>query len=137
MSLVTRQGKGSRLTVEEMDGNLTYLESISNPYKVYTAYLMQEGANDPIATVLQNTLGVDLTWTRDDSGLYYATRSEGEFVIETFFAQAQLSHYCDPYTVYVDIKDAQLDTIILSTYSSSGIQEDLAGKLFIEIRVYN
>ena len=27
MSLITRTGKGSKLTIEEMDGNLTYLES--------------------------------------------------------------------------------------------------------------
>jgi hypothetical protein len=26
MSLVTRQGKGSKLTIQEMDGNLTYLD---------------------------------------------------------------------------------------------------------------
>jgi len=29
MTLVTRQGKGSKLTIQEMDGNLTYLESIA------------------------------------------------------------------------------------------------------------
>lgn len=29
MSLITRQGKGSKLTIEEMDNNLLYLESLS------------------------------------------------------------------------------------------------------------
>lgn len=29
MPLITRQGKGSRLTVEEMDGNFTYLEELT------------------------------------------------------------------------------------------------------------
>jgi hypothetical protein len=29
MSLITRQGKGSKLTIQEMDGNLTYLESLT------------------------------------------------------------------------------------------------------------
>jgi hypothetical protein len=29
MSLITRQGKGSKLTIEEMDNNLTYLESLT------------------------------------------------------------------------------------------------------------
>jgi hypothetical protein len=29
MALVTRQGKGSKLTVQEMDGNLTYLEQLA------------------------------------------------------------------------------------------------------------
>jgi hypothetical protein len=30
MSLVTRQGKGSKLTIQEMDGNLTYLEQLAS-----------------------------------------------------------------------------------------------------------
>ena len=29
MSLVTREGKGSKLTIQEMDGNLTYLENLT------------------------------------------------------------------------------------------------------------
>jgi hypothetical protein len=29
MTLVTRQGKGSKLTVQEMDGNLEYLQGLS------------------------------------------------------------------------------------------------------------
>jgi uncharacterized delta-60 repeat protein len=32
MSLITRQGKGSKLTIQEMDGNLTYLEGNSVSY---------------------------------------------------------------------------------------------------------
>jgi hypothetical protein len=34
MTLITRQGKGSRLTIQEMDGNLEYLEQLAEP--VYT-----------------------------------------------------------------------------------------------------
>ncbi len=30
MALVTRQGKGSKLTISEMDGNMTYLENLAN-----------------------------------------------------------------------------------------------------------
>jgi hypothetical protein len=30
MSLITREGKGSRLTIQEMDGNLLYLEELAN-----------------------------------------------------------------------------------------------------------
>ena len=33
MSLITRQGKGSKLTIEELDGNLTYLEGLVSLYK--------------------------------------------------------------------------------------------------------
>jgi hypothetical protein len=33
MTLITRQGKGSKLTIQEMDGNLDYLESLGFPYE--------------------------------------------------------------------------------------------------------
>jgi hypothetical protein len=47
MSLTTREEKGEKLTIQEMDGNLTYLESLARPYKVYTALLTQSGGNNP------------------------------------------------------------------------------------------
>jgi hypothetical protein len=41
------------------------------PYKVYTALITQQDDNDPVATVLENTLGEIPVWTRDDIGNYY------------------------------------------------------------------
>ena len=43
------------------------------PYKVYTALLTQSGTDAPVATVLQNTLGGTVVWTRDNAGVYYGT----------------------------------------------------------------
>lgn len=43
------------------------------PYKVYTAFLTQSGTNDPIATVIENTLGGTPIWTRNSAGNYTAT----------------------------------------------------------------
>jgi hypothetical protein len=37
MALTTRTGKGSKLTIQEMDGNLTYLEGLSTPRMLVTA----------------------------------------------------------------------------------------------------
>jgi hypothetical protein len=34
MTLITRQGKGSKLTIQEMDGNLTYLEQLGKGQKL-------------------------------------------------------------------------------------------------------
>lgn len=45
-------------------------ESGAGSYKVYSALLFQNGHNDPTTTVLQNTLGVDITWTRTNDGVY-------------------------------------------------------------------
>ncbi len=48
-------------------------------YKVYTVLLTQTGSNDPISYELENTLGVTITWSRDDVGRYYGTASSSIF----------------------------------------------------------
>ncbi len=42
-------------------------------YKVYAALLNQSGTDAPVATVLQNTLGGEVVWARDDTGVYSGT----------------------------------------------------------------
>ena len=45
-------------------------------YTVYVALLTQAGAvNPPVATILQNTTGGTITWTRTSTGRYVATIS--------------------------------------------------------------
>lgn len=44
--------------------------SISRPYKVYTALLTQTGTTAPVAIVLENTLGVEPTYMYNDVGEY-------------------------------------------------------------------
>ena len=74
MGITTREfgpyAKGSRLTTAEMDENFNYLNS--KPYKVYTALLTQSGVNEPVVTVIENTLDLNITWIRNTVGQYYA-----------------------------------------------------------------
>lgn len=42
-------------------------------YLVYTALLTQSGTDAPVATVLENTLGGTVVWTRNDTGIYTGT----------------------------------------------------------------
>jgi hypothetical protein len=49
----------------------------SLPYKVYTALLTQSGTDDPVATVLHNTLGSDVIFKRNSIGTYYVINSAG------------------------------------------------------------
>ena len=42
-------------------------------YAVYRALLTQTGTDAPVATVLENSLGGTVVWTRDDAGVYDAT----------------------------------------------------------------
>lgn len=61
------------------DGQITQQDlagSISGnirPYKVYSALFSQSGTNDPTVTVLENELGGEIVWTRQDVGIYRAT----------------------------------------------------------------
>src|ERR1035437_2580010 len=56
MSLITRQGKGSKLTIQEMDGNLLYLQSLS-------------GSTSQSGTSVTNVTHSELTGLTSTSGL--------------------------------------------------------------------
>lgn len=119
---------------------IDWINNIGTPsYKVYTALLTQEGTNAPVATVLQNTLGGVVVWTRDSQGIYYGTLSGAftvgkTFIPTTYFKQKQ---YQSPgWTYYIN----DVNSILIQ--SSQG---DVAGNFVdgiidsapIEIRVYN
>jgi hypothetical protein len=61
-------------------------------YKVYAALLTQSSINAPVATVLENTLGVNLIWSYSDVGSYFATAS-ASLGIETNNTQCFLQGY--------------------------------------------
>lgn len=45
-------------------------------YKVYTALLTQTGTDAPVATVLENTLGGEIYWSRNSAGNYIGTLND-------------------------------------------------------------
>lgn len=51
----------------------------ANIYTVYTALLTQSGTAAPVATVLENTTGATIAWTRTGSGVYVGTISSALF----------------------------------------------------------
>jgi hypothetical protein len=42
------------------------------PYTTYVAILNQEGTNDPVATIYENTTGLTIAWHYDSDGNFYA-----------------------------------------------------------------
>lgn len=64
---------GVTITGTGVPGNPLVAQPQALPYLVYTANLSQSGTNAPVATVLENTLGGTLVWTRLDAGQYAAT----------------------------------------------------------------
>ena len=108
----------------------------ARPYKVYTALLSQSGTDAPTATVLENTLGGTVVWSRLSVGDYRATLT-GAFVLSK--THVMLTNSVNPFFTTVGNKTkGSVDTVILLTQTTAGLNADdrLQGTP-IEIRVYN
>ena len=125
-----------------VSGSISVDNNDLRPYKVYTALLTQTGTNDPSASVLENTLGEELAWTRDFTGSYFVTASSNIFTEKTAVFTPNFVMYLsvagdDPNYVNAWYYGLPTNTI----YVSSGNGPDAAdGQLSnhpIEIRVYN
>lgn len=100
-------------------------------YLKYVALLSQTGTDAPVATVLENTLGGTVVWTRDGEGAYLGTL-EGAFTenktlifVQSTGAFSQIAYW-----------DTE-DNVQVQTKASTTTLED--GQLLsasIEIRVY-
>jgi hypothetical protein len=128
---------GSNSNGDQVQFNMS---SFSNTtYKVYTALLTQSGTDAPIATVLENTLGGDVTWTREVAGVYVGS-SIGLFTLDktALFIQKDVSLS----KILVSPKDNSIvkideDTINIYTYDEDNIIDGVLNNTTIEIRVYN
>lgn len=117
----------------EMDA-IVETSSGGSSYSVYTALLSQSGTDAPVATVLQNTLGGTLTWSRLSEGVYradltaYADDAEKILVLHgsvSSGAIAMLAYIEYPYVI--------VETQVRA--DGSGSDEQLYNSS-IEIRVY-
>jgi hypothetical protein len=105
-------------------------------YKVYTALLSQSGTDAPVATVLENTLGVTPTYGYSSAG-DYTLISAGFFTEDKkYLFQGQVNNFDD---LVVSLERNDDDTIRIATTGFDRIQanELMYGQAFIEIRVYN
>ncbi len=114
----------------------------SRPYKVYTALLTQSGTDAPVATVLENTLGGTLVWTRDTTGQYTGTLN-GAFTENKTFITSQFNATLTPpsggYISGILGERNDNDSIHLITFDipSTDTGDGILNETPIEIRVYN
>jgi hypothetical protein len=107
---------------------------INGGYLVYTALLNQEDDADPVATVLQNTLGT-IEWYRDSQGYYYAYSPDSLFTVDSTFVITTYSNYWAEGTIAFWTDDPQ--NIYINTLDTNfSYQDDLMYNTPIEIRVY-
>jgi hypothetical protein len=107
----------------------------SSSYLVYTALLTQSGTDAPVATVLQNTLGGTVVWTRFGEGIYIGTLA-GAFAAAKTFVIAQQANSGN--SLGIDVGNDSVDAIYLNTFNI-GTEAFADGQLIntpVEIRVY-
>jgi hypothetical protein len=118
-------------------------------YLVYTALLTQENTDNPTATVLENTLGGTVVWTRTVAGSYVATLAgaftENKTVIVPFGTSGIINMMIgsdNPSSFGYSLFRSNVNEIGLSvfddTYSPAELAPLMAGNanIYIEIRVY-
>lgn len=104
------------------------------PYKVYSAILVQSGTDDPIATVLENTLGTSVTWTRENTG-YYQGASELFNATKTIGFVG--GHNGSNIVIFDAFNVLATNTVLVWQYQPETSAEVDNLEVQIEIRVYN
>jgi hypothetical protein len=75
---ITEENKTVQFTVGQI---ASFANSYSLGYTVYTALITQAATAAPVATILQNTTGGTITWTRTGPGAYTATIADALFTL--------------------------------------------------------
>jgi len=111
-------------------------------YKVYTALLTQSGTDAPVATVLENTLGINLTFSYLGVGVYTVNNPNGWDRTKLWYGISGLGDSgvlnVNPGRVVISIEGPNPDMLIICYNNdySSVIDQQLI-ETPIEIRVYN
>jgi hypothetical protein len=127
--------------VLEEDGmvvsNLTVTNTINGdvvvPYKKYVATLLQTSTTDPLATVLENTIG-DIVWTRLSTGFYRGTLSSAFPSADTTYIS--ISGTVDPGLVTAYWYNSNQIRVYTRDTSLDALADDLLTYTTIEIRTY-
>jgi len=109
------------------------------PYRAYMATLTQTGSDAPVVTVIENTLGADVVWTRASTGFYEGTVTGKLIVGKSFAVPLNPNKLANAGTDRMIFYVASIDAVGLQTYSDtySTIADALLEDTPVEIRVYN
>lgn len=110
-----------------------FVQASTRPYKVYSALLSQSGTSAPTSTVLENTLGGTVTFSRTVAGNYLATLT-GAFVSgkTACFITATTGTF-----VHQAVRNSNNDVTIVTLNSSNVATDSLLSNTTFEVRVYN
>ena len=106
----------------------------SRPYKVYTALLTQSGTDAPVATVLENTLGGDIVWSRYNTGEFFADTTGNLFTSNKTFTTVTNRDITTLQFISVQSENQiYLEQVLSETLNYT----DFMNIVPVEIRVYN
>ena len=108
----------------------------ARPYKVYTALLSQSGTNAPVATVLENTLGGSISFSRVSAGIYRISLTGAFTQNKTGFSYTR-GITSNALNVTNGIRRVDNDTIEFNSVVNGSFFDGQAVNDTIEIRVYN
>ena len=109
-------------------------------YTVYTALLTQAGTAAPVATVLQNTTGGTITWTRNSIGRYLATISGATYTANKTAILLTSGSTSATDGRFLKVEDSG-NTTVQALYnfdtSANTSQDGVVTGSMIEIRIYS
>lgn len=117
----------------KIPGNLT-VEGKINGVKRYVALLTQIGAGAPTATVLENSMGGTIVFTRIDAGNYNGTLA-GAFVASPWIVLGNTAQDASFPTMISAFRSGD-NTITILTGAVDAFADDILAGTPIEIRVY-
>lgn len=120
----------------DASGTVALVETV-RPYKVYTALLSQSGTSAPTATVLENTLGGTIVWTRSNTGQYVGTLTGAFTDQKTIIFVNRSNPSATAFDTNMAANVININTVGYTTFSNSAYVDGQTNSASIEIRVYN
>ncbi len=128
--------------VDLQKGTASWVLERQASYKVYTALLTQTGTDAPVATVLENTLGGTVVWTRSSAGVYVGTLTNGFTLNKTILPFTHIVNGAIPYqydpgnVVSYTVLLTSDDSVTLSFVIDGSLSDDAFTNLPVQIIVY-
>ena len=114
----------------------SFANSYSLGYTVYTALITQAGTAAPVATVLQNTTGGTIVWTRNSTGRYVATISGASYTANKTAVLVTFGGNNDNILRPATIVPTAIDWYNIDS-SDQAVSDTIAATTTVEIRIYS
>ena len=139
----TTERRSAMINAESAAYTMQDIVDTTRPYKVYTAIVNQSGTNEPVVTVLENTIDSTLTLVRTSVGVYRLSGATwpgaGPFTVGKTVAFSGSNINSAPLVSFNNNSSAGVATdnaMIVRAYNTSFAITDGLNNLSIEVRVY-